>query len=259
MVIEDFQKLPIEKCAYNSYTPAHVKNICHTTSLVANLANPIYHTQSINHYNNEYGFRVATQDNFEHIKGRDMLVGCSISYGMELEEYNTAAVLNKVNNFGVVSGGIGTCYRVIKNWIDVIEPDNIFFQVPESARREYLSHDTYLHLTVSSLEFYLNNLGISLRKQHEYFVGLTNDHTLGEGNPLDILDDDKNEEYKDKHLEGATLLCQDRGVKLHIFETHDETDYNIIPSVNDYERARDNIHPGADWNRKFAQIMRKRR
>lgn len=252
MHLDDFQQLPIQKCAHNNYTPAHVKNVYNGTVIILNLANPNYHTQSINHYNNEYGFRVAVQDDFEHKKGRDMLLGCSISYGMELEEYNTASVLNKMNNFGVVGGSVGTCYRVLKNWIDEIEPNNIFFQVPEAARREYLSHDTYLHLTTSSLEYYLNNLEVSPRKQREYFVELYNTETLGEGNPIDILDDDKNNEYKEKHLEGAIQICQDRGVKLHIFDQDD------LPNVNEFPKARDNRHPGADWNRKFAQLMKKR-
>ena len=100
---------------------------------------------------NEYQYRC---DNplTDNTKGpKYIALGCSRTYGVGVRESDTwPAILKskikkklpnqsvKIYNMGVPAGSLETSYRVLKNWIDIIQPRAVFLFTPPGWRREII-------------------------------------------------------------------------------------------------------------------------
>lgn len=223
-----------------------------------------YRIDSFDYKFNSDGFRC---DEFsKHSDLPILFMGCSYTegIGLPLEEVWSSHVLNKIKMlpqnkekcipyWSLAIGGtsIDTMARELSNYVDKVKPHTIFYLLSSFYRRE-------LKYGSNQLRNWLPNYGINEVD-------------------LDKLYTDESyalyEAYRSLSI--ISLSVQKYNTKVFLFDlnsaaTHkleeagalsfsNITYFQVDPSISGAEgrRARDNMHPGADWHVKVADNMQK--
>lgn len=172
---------------------------------------------SISYIFDKYGFRTKTKPRDADI----FCFGCSFTFGLGVEEEKTwPSVLGKLAgdtalNFGVCSGSLETCYRLLKVWLDDgVKADTVCILVPPLSRREVLYSNGAWQNVTGNIEAHVTESFLS-----------PHDQWINQYRTLDAI----------KHV------CKDVDLQIVYSDDVDFVDY-----------ARDNIHPGPVTHEKIA-------
>ena len=179
-----------------------------------------YKENPIEYKFNNYGFRTEV----DFIPGMDgnIFLGCSHTVGIGHHLENTWSwklneeIGGNFLNLAVGGTGIGTAFRLLHAFKDMLKPTNVFLLNLHPYRYEYFDH--YLHTWVS--------------------------HRALDVNPIlsrHLLEQNNRNLYYHLHLNAIHRLCDDLEIRLfnisykNLLHIHEKSDYSGIPAT-----ARDN-------------------
>ena len=114
-----------------------------------------YNSNPIKYELNQYGFR--TDSSFNSNTPGNVFLGCSHTFGIGHHLENTWSYnLNKkiggeFYNLSVPGHGVNTSFRLLLNWYDKLNINNVFHYLPFYARYEYYMDDRFETLMLSNL------------------------------------------------------------------------------------------------------------
>ena len=172
---------------------------------------------SISYIFDKYGFR-------SEIDPRDadiLCLGCSFTFGIGVEEENTwPSMLGKMAgvvafNFGVCSGSVETCYRLLKVWLgNNMNTDTVCILMPPLTRREVLYSNGAWQNVTGNIEAHVTE---SFLSPHDQWI------------------------QQQRTLDAIKHVCKDVNLQIIYSDDVDFLDY-----------ARDNVHPGPVTQEKIA-------
>lgn len=204
--------------------------------------------RSISYELNRWGFRQSEEQTTKR-----MAFGCSNTFGMEVENYSTWPFLLNAANFGVRGASPQTVSRLIRMWVPICKPDEIFVLLPEGGRREMYSNDHFFHMgnwninKLTSLHYWRDIPPIV-----DDFENKRIEAFIEEFPEYNIFDNNANGGIIDACVEEITQICEGHSVKLYLI------DHLQAPKMTDeFRDARDLVHPGQKWHRKLSQKFEK--
>ena len=179
-----------------------------------------------------------------HKTGGAMFLGCSNTFGvgMEYESMWSTIVSEKIglhqNNFAMPGYSSDACFREVITRIDVRRPEAVFMLAPPDERMEFRTAEGQ-RLRVQS--------NIFLPENAKYRTNLDNAIMESEGFFNHWFFNEENVQYNAaKNRLAIAALCQQRDIPFYYQRWADN------PLI-EYDRARDNIHPGRKWNLAVAE------
>jgi len=192
---------------------------------VWNAKGPIYYDI------NKYGFR---SDIFPEEECRESItfLGCSMTQGIGIHKENTWAtqLANKMNlreiNLGIPAGSSDSAFRVYNEWQPIHKSKITCLLLPPSNRMELLKDDRWLNI---------GHWSVVKNKMPEELLTQLLDPTLGQ---VRI----------DRNTAAIKWIAQETDSTLIVIDSAIDTGLE-----SRLYRARDNKHPGEQWNQKIAE------
>ena len=160
-----------------------------------NNPNLIYYKENpIDYRLNNYGFRTNI-DFYEGIEG-NVFLGCSHTMGIGLHlERSWAYMMNEYVggnflNLGVGGSGIGTGFRLLYGFKDILKPKNVFLFYPHVYRYEYFDYNPPIWRPID-----VHSAGEEL-------------HVISKNNNMEM--------YYYLHFNAIKTLCEDFGAALYV-------------------------------------------
>jgi hypothetical protein len=194
--------------------------------------------QHIDYTFNSDGFRTHKFD------GRDnfVTIGCSFTQGVAVNRENTWAELVSdqlglsVYNLGISGASADTCYRIIKYYAPVLNPQFVVFLEPRGNRTE-LHHDPDRPPHLINWAYDAESWGNSTYIK----TWLSNDANM--------------QLHAEKNRAAILYVCAELDIPVVMYKPNDYVD--LITDKTQIDLGRDLLHPGRLNNRAFAQVVAK--
>ena len=190
----------------------------------------------IKYQHNSHGFRTAEFDSRENF----ITVGCSHTYGVGMPQQQTWPELLSgmmdltVYNLAVAGGSADTCYRVIKHYVQQLQPKFVAMLQPEPSRQEiFLQGQPWIHMP-NTPDVHKFNRSQWLKHWHS-----------DSSNALTAAQ---------KNIDAIFGVCKKHNIDFYLFESS----YVSGHGTNNFWRAvgpslaRDLQHPGREFHSRLA-------
>lgn len=197
---------------------------------------------------NEYGFRCG-----ELKEGGLISVGCSICFGVGVAEQNRASFLLSKElglddlNLSFPGKSIEYCYRML-NWaVPRLKPKFVFVQAPQAIRREHLMHNS------STFDFIVgSNYSTMVNKElYDHYMNLMNQEQIDlvYYNMVTAI-----ENLLERYGVEWIFLIPKKTSTI-ISKLLEERDSRYIRLKGSIDLGRDNLHPGIESHKLWAEAL----